>query len=110
MLRGRRPHDKCIRAGRHAANEGRVRSFLRCSCRVAYTRVKGSADGHGIITLPASLPEAHLFFRSTVIGRAIERVGSALFPQPARYFRELYFGRLVKELLVWVLVAEAIEG
>lgn len=59
MLRGRRPYDKCIRAGRHAANEGRVRSFIPriVSCIHACTvreRVKGSADGHGIITLPAS--------------------------------------------------------
>lgn len=55
-LRGRRPHDKCIRAGRHAANEGRLRSFLPSfvSKVEACTRVKGSADGHGITALPAS--------------------------------------------------------
>lgn len=79
-LRGRRPHDKCIRAGRHAANEGRLRSFLPSfvSKVEACTRVKGSADGHGITALPAS-KSIFLLFLSLPFLLSIDRIGAMSF-------------------------------
>lgn len=79
-LRGRRPHDKCIRAGRHAANEGRLRSFLPSfvSKVEACTRVKGSADGHGITALPAS-KSIFLLFLSLPFDRSNR--SNVLFPR-----------------------------